>query len=104
MFARLKFTLFVPLALADTLYEPAVPLAVKVEEVACPFAAVVATHCEVGVLLVQPEDANVPLAPLSGPANVTDTPEAALSNASLTEATSGLANADVTAADSPSQR
>jgi hypothetical protein len=43
-FVSLKFTVFVPVALADTLYVPAVALAVNVEDVAWPFAPVVFTH------------------------------------------------------------
>jgi hypothetical protein len=44
VFVSAKLTVFVPVALAETLYEPAVAFAVKVEEVASPLAFVVATH------------------------------------------------------------
>ena len=69
-------------------------LAVKVLAVAWPPDALVA-------VVVAVEFANVPEAPLEGAVNVTVTPGTAFPWASLTIATSGLANAAPTVADCP---
>lgn len=74
-----------PGALAVTVYDPTVLLAVKAGDVACPLAPVVAVA--VGC------DANEPPGPLAGAVNVTVTPETGLPPESFTTATNGLANA-----------
>jgi hypothetical protein len=67
-------------------------LAVNVAEVATPLAFVVAVFTP---------PANVPLAPLVGAANVTVTPLTGLLPASVTVATKGAANAELTVALCP---
>ena len=62
---------------------------------------VVTVHEEVGVFTVHPEDANVSLAPVVGPANLTATPETLLPLASVAVATSGLAKAPPITRDCP---
>jgi hypothetical protein len=74
-----------PVALATTLYgPPAVAFAVNVAEVATPLAFVVAVFTP---------PANVPLAPLVGAVNVTNTPLTGLFPASVAVATKGATNA-----------
>src|SRR5580693_2698275 len=73
---RPKLIVFVPVAFAPTLYGlPEVALAVTVEEVASPFVPVVAMQLYGCGLLVQPEEAKVPLSPADGAENVTDAPD-----------------------------
>ena len=80
-----KFAEVAPVALATTLYDPpTVAFAVNVAEVATPLAFVVAVFTP---------PANVPLAPLVGAVNVTNTPLTGLFPASVTVATKGAANA-----------
>jgi len=85
VFVRAKFAEVAFGALAITLYDPAVELAVKAAEVATPFAFVVAVFTPL---------ANVPLAPLAGGVNVTTTPLTGLFPASVTAATNGAPNAE----------
>lgn len=78
-----------PLTLAVILYgPPAVPFAVKTGDVATPDAFVVTEA-------VVPPPAKLPLAPLPGAVNVTETPLAGFPPASFTVATNGAANAVV---------
>src|SRR5260370_834757 len=78
---------------AVTLYgPPAVAFAVKVAEVATPLALLVAVFTP---------PAKVPLAPLPGAVNVTNTPLTGLFPASVTVATKGAANAVLIAALCP---
>jgi hypothetical protein len=77
-----------PVALAVTLYAPAMLFAVSAGEVAWPLAAV--------VTVAGPP--NVALAPDAGAANVTLTPEIGLPPESVTSATSGELNAVFTGA------
>jgi hypothetical protein len=85
VFVNEKFAEVAPVALATTLYgPPAVLFAVKVAEVATPLAFVVAVFAP---------PANVPLAPLPGAVNVTNTPLTGLFEASVTVATKGAAKA-----------
>ncbi len=73
------------------------PLAVKVDDVACPFAPVVWVHeYACGLAL---HAAKVALAPLLGAAKVTATPDTPLPYASVAVATSLLVNAALTVAD-----
>ena len=74
-----------PVTLALTEKGPTAPFAVKADEVAAPDESVV-------VVKVMAPRANVPLAPLAGAVNVTDTPPTGLPPESLTVATSGAAN------------
>jgi hypothetical protein len=84
-FVNEKFAEVAPVALATTLYgPPTVAFAVNVAEVATPLAFVVAVFTP---------PANVPLAPLVGAVNVTNTPLTGLFPASVTVATKGAANA-----------
>src|SRR5579885_2611197 len=81
-----------PLTDAITLYEPAVPLAVKVDAVvATPEALVVA-------VMLERLPAKVPLAPVAGAANDTVTFGTAFPLASFTVAENAVANAWPTAA------
>jgi hypothetical protein len=92
-FVSEKFADVAPVALATTLYgPPAVLLAVNVAEVATPLAFVVAVFTP---------PANVPLAPLPGAVNVTNTPLTGLFPASVTVATKGAPNAVLIAALCP---
>jgi hypothetical protein len=77
-----------PLVKAVTEYPPAVLFAVKVGAVATPEAFVVTVG--------DPE--NVPLAPLPGAENVTETPETGFAFASRTVACSAVENAVLTVA------
>jgi hypothetical protein len=80
-----KFAEVAPVALATTLYgPPTVAFAVNVAEVATPLAFVVPVFTP---------PANVPLAPLVGAVNVTNTPLTGLFPASVTVATKGATNA-----------
>jgi hypothetical protein len=72
-----------PLAVAVTVYEPDVALAVNAGAVATPLALVVTVGLPV----------NVPEAPAPGAANVTLTPATGLASASRTVAWSTVANA-----------
>ena len=86
-----------PVAVAAMLYVPFVPLAVKVDDVACPVAPVVWVHeYACGLEL---HAANVALAPLLGAVKVTTTPDTPLPYASVAVATSWLVNALLTVAD-----
>src|SRR6266849_2388679 len=88
-----KFAEVAPVVLATTLYgPPAVAFAVNVAEVATPLALVVAVFTP---------PAKVPLAPLPGAVNVTNTPLTGLFPASVTVATKGAANAVLIAALCP---
>jgi hypothetical protein len=88
-----KFAEVAPVALATTLYgPPTVAFAVNVAEVATPLAFVVAVFTP---------PANVPLAPLVGAVNVTNTPLTGLFPASVTVATKAAANAELTVAFCP---
>ena len=78
-----------PDAVADTVYVPAVPFAVKTAAVAKPLAFVVAVFTP---------PANVPLAPVRGALNVTVMPFTGLVNASWTITCMFKANADPTCA------
>ena len=70
VFVRLKFADDdAPLVDADTMYEPAVVLAVKICEVAMPLAFVASVS-----VAAAGDVANVPLAPEPGAVKVTDTP------------------------------
>jgi hypothetical protein len=71
-------------ATAVTVYLPAISLAVNTCEVATPAPLVIA---------VFPEQAKVPLAPLVGASNATNTPETGSPEASFTVATNASANA-----------
>lgn len=72
-----------PAALAVTRYVPAVPLAVRIGETACPFVPVVTVA----------EAPNVALAPEPGAAKVTLTPDTGLPPESFTTAISVLEKA-----------
>jgi hypothetical protein len=88
MFVSLKSAaVATPETVAATVYDPAVASAVKVDEVATPLALVVS------VSVTLEFDANVPLAPLAGAVNVTDTPVTGFELLSTTVATSGAPNA-----------
>ncbi len=88
-----KFADVAPVALATTLYgPPTVAFAVNVAEVATPLALLVAVFTP---------PAKVPLAPLPGAVNVTNTPLTGLFPASVTVATKGAANAVLIAALCP---
>jgi hypothetical protein len=79
-----------------TLYAPTVAFAVKVFDVAWPFAPVTSVSIvDAGVV------ANVALAPEAGAVKVTETPLTGLLLASVTVATNGLANAVLTVAVCP---
>jgi hypothetical protein len=82
-----------PVALAVTVYTPAVPFAVNVDDVATPLAFVVSVSVAV-------PPANVPLAPDPGAVNVTVTPLLGVPLVD-TVATSGAANAVLTVALCP---
>jgi hypothetical protein len=79
LLVRLKFAAVNPVAPAVTLYVPETVFAVNVVAVARPLALVV-------VVVVFVPLANVPLAPLAGAVNVTDTPLTGLLCESVTVA------------------
>jgi hypothetical protein len=93
VFVRLKLAVVdTPVADAVTVYgPPTVAFAVNVVEVATPLALVVA-------VVVFVPFAKVPLAPVMGAVNVTVTPLTGVEPLSRTVATSGAANAVLTAA------